>query len=84
MAAMLSTTSILMSLAFGGIFFLLLLGGSPVIGGTGFAMCIIGAFFDSFPITPMSGKDVIDHKKSLWAALFIVTLTLYALWLLFI
>jgi hypothetical protein len=45
-------------------------------------MCIIGAFFETFPIEPMSGKDVFNHSKNLWLVLFTVTLVLYASWLL--
>ena len=80
--AVLSSASILISLAFAGIFGVLMLGGFTVIGGTGLAMCIIGAFFDTFPIEPMSGKDLLNHSKALWAGLFMVTLAIYASWLL--
>ncbi len=83
MGAILSSAAILMSLAFAGFFGVLLLGGFTVIGGTGLAMCIIGAFFDTFPIEPMSGKNILNHSKALWAGLFAVTLVLYASWLLF-
>ena len=80
--AVLSSASILISLAFAGFFGVLLLGGFTVIGGTGLAMCIIGAFFDTFPIQPMGGKEILNHSKPLWAGLFIVTLAVYVSWLL--
>ena len=82
--AILSSASVLMSLAFAGFFGILLLGGSTVIGSTGLAMCIIGAFFDTFPIEPMSGKNILNHNKLLWASLFALTMALYASWLFFI
>jgi hypothetical protein len=84
LGAILSSTSILISLAFAGIFGLLLLGGLTVIGSTGLAMCIIGAFFDTFPIAPLSGKEILDHSKTLWIILFFISLALYASWLLLI
>jgi hypothetical protein len=70
-----------MSLAFAGVFGVLLFSGYIVVGGTGLAMCLIEAFFDTFPLSPLSGKDILDYKRSVWAALFITTLTLYAIWL---
>jgi hypothetical protein len=82
MGAILVSASILISLAFAGFFGVLLLGGFTVIGGTGLAMCIIGAFFDTFPIEPMSGRNILNYNKVLWAGLFTVTLALYASWLL--
>lgn len=81
-SAILSSAAILIALAFTGLFFVLLLSGFAMIGGTGLAMCIISAFFDTFPIAPMNGKKIFDHNKILWAALFTVTLLLYVAWLL--
>jgi hypothetical protein len=82
MGAILSSAAILISLAFAGLFFVLLISGFTMIGSTGLAMCIISAFFDTFPIAPMRGKTIFNHSKILWAALFIVTLFLYGTWLL--
>jgi len=82
LGAILSSAEIFVSLVFAGFFCLLLIGGFKVIGSVGLAMCIIGAFFDTFPIAPMSGRTIFDHSKTLWAALFILTLALYASWLL--
>jgi hypothetical protein len=56
--------------------------GFTAIGSTGLAMCIISAFFDTFPITPMNGREIFDHSKTLWIALFMVTVALYVSWLL--
>ncbi len=84
LGAILSLASILISLVFAVFFSLLLLGGLTVIGSTGLAMCLIGAFFDTFPIAPMSGKEIVDHSKTLWIILFAATLALYASWLLLI
>jgi hypothetical protein len=80
--AMLSSAAILISLAFAGLFLILLISGFTAIGSTGLAMCIISAFFDTFPIAPMEGRTIFDHSKILWAALFITTLALYGTWLL--
>ncbi|MGA2198737.1 MAG: YncE family protein [Nitrososphaerales archaeon] len=82
--AMVSASGVLISLAFAGLFFLLLLGGDTSVGGAGLSMCVLSSFFCTFPISPMSGKDIFDHSKRLWAALFIVTLVIFAAWLLLI
>lgn len=82
LGATLSIFSILMALGFAGFFGLLLLGGLAVVGGTGLAMCLIDAFFDTFPIAPMNGRSVFDHSKKVWAGFFALTLCLYASWLL--
>ena len=81
LSATLSVFSIVLALAFAGLFFVLLLTGNKVIGGTGLAMCLIAAFFDTFPITPLYGKKILDYSKPIWAALFVVTLALYIVWL---
>lgn len=82
LGAILSSAAILISLAFAGLFFILLMSGFTAIGSTGLAMCIISAFFDTFPITPMNGREIFDHSKTLWIALFMVTVALYVSWLL--
>ena len=82
LGAVLSSASILLTLGFAGFFGVLLLAGFTVIGSTGLAMCIIGSFFDTFPIEPMGGKDILSHSKALWVGMFAVTLALYACWLL--
>jgi hypothetical protein len=82
MDAILSSFAILISLAFAGLFFALLVSGFTGIGSTGLAMCIICAFFDTFPIAPMKGKSIFDHSKKLWVAVFTTTLLLYGTWLL--
>ena len=81
LGAILSLAEVFITLAFAGFFYLLLLGSFNVVGSVGLAMCIIGAFFDTFPITPMNGRTIFDYSKTLWVALFLVTLTLYASWL---
>ncbi len=84
LGAIVSASGILISLAFAGLFFLLLKGGYVAIGGAGLDMCIIGSFFGTFPVSPMSGKDIFDHNKLLWAGLFMATLMIFAAWLLLI
>ncbi len=81
LSAILSMASVLMDLAFAGFFLAIFLGGFKLIGSTGLAMCIIGAFFDTFPIAPMNGKSIFNHNKALWTALFFVTLSIYIAWL---
>ena len=81
LGAVLCVASIGVSLVFAGLFYALLLGGLVVIGSTGLAMCIISAFFDTFPIAPMRGKTIFNYNKILWIALFILALALYGAWL---
>lgn len=82
LSAILSSVGILISLAFAGFFYVLLIGGFTAIGSTGLAMCVISAFFDTWPIAPLRGKKILDHSKILWTTLFIATLVLYVTWLL--
>ena len=81
LGTILCVASIGISLVFAGLFYVLLVSGFAVIGSTGLAMCIIGAFFDTFPIAPMRGKTIFNHNKILWIVLFILTLVLYGAWL---
>jgi YVTN family beta-propeller protein len=82
LGALVAASGILINLAFGGLFFLILKGGYVAIGGAGLDMCVIGSFFGTFPVAPMSGKDIFDHNKLLWAGLFIATTIVFAAWLL--
>ena len=79
-----AASGILISLGFAALFFLLLKGGFAAIGDAGLSMCVLGSFFGTFPISPMSGKDIFSHNKRLWIALFVVTLIIFAAWLLLI
>ena len=76
-----ASVSILVTLGFAGLFFGLLISGFTLIGSTGLAMCIIMAFLDAFPISPMNGKAIYAHSKAAWAALFAATLAVYLSWL---
>jgi len=78
----LSMAEIGLSLVFAAAFFILLEAGFTLIGSTGLAMCIIGAFFDTFPLSPMNGKTLYKYKKKLWVIFFLITLALYFAWLL--
>ena len=80
--AIASTIEILFSLGFSGLFFLLLQVGYVAVGGAGLAMCVIGSFFGSFPLSPMSGKDIFNHSKHLWAGISTVTMLVFVAWLL--
>ncbi|HTY74566.1 MAG TPA: YncE family protein [Candidatus Nanoarchaeia archaeon] len=84
LGAIASVIEIIVSLGFAAFFFLLLIAGFPAVGGAGLDMCVIGSFFGTFPISPMSGKDIFNHNKRLWATLFIVTLIIFVAWLLLI
>jgi outer membrane protein assembly factor BamB len=78
----LSCTGIIITLGFAGLFFVLLKSGFALIGGTGLAMCLIAAFFEMFPLEPMGGKTIFKYNKALWAGFFLMTLGIYAAWLL--
>jgi len=82
LGAIASSSEILISLAFAGLFFILLRRGYVAVGDAGLSMCVIGSFFGTFPISPMSGKDIFDYSKRLWATLFVVTLIILVAWLL--
>lgn len=84
LGAIVSASGILISLAFAGLFFLLFKIGYAAIGDAGLSMCVIGSFFSTFPVSPMSGKDTFKHSKRLWAGLFITTGIIFAAWLLLI
>ena len=84
LGAIIAASEILISLAFAGLFFVLLKGGYTAIGDAGLSMCVIGSFFGTFPVAPMSGKDIFDHSKRLWAGLFIISLIIFVGWLLLI
>ena len=84
LGAIASAAEILISMAFAGLFFILLKSGYVAIGDAGLSMCVIGSFFGTFPISPMSGKDIFDYSKRLWATLFIITLLIFVAWLLLI
>ncbi len=84
LGAITSAAEILISVAFTGLFFIFLKFGYVAVGDAGLSMCVIGSFFGTFPISPMSGKDIFDYSKRLWATLFIITLLIFIAWLLFI
>lgn len=84
LGAVTAASEILISLAFAGLFFVLLKGGYAAIGDAGLSMCVIGSFFGTLPVSPMSGKDIFDHSKRLWAALFVTSLVIFVGWLLII
>ena len=79
--ALLAAGEVLIGLAFAGGFYVLLLNGYEVVGSVGLAMCIIGAFFDTLPISPMNGKSIFSYSRVFWAVLFLVTLLFYICWL---
>jgi len=82
LGVILSSATILISLAFAGLFFALLVSGFAAVGATGLAMCLIGAFLDTFPVAPMNGKALFDHNRILWAVLFAAVTALYGAWML--
>ncbi len=82
--SVLSIVPIIIELAFAGFFTILMMSGFTVIGSTGLAMCLIGAFFDTFPITPMNGKTIFDNNRFLWVGMFAGTLALYVSWILIV
>ena len=77
----LSLAGIFVTLAFAALFFVLMISGFTLIGSSGLAMCLISAFFDTFPIKPMGGADLFKYKKIAWAGVFFGTLALYIIWI---
>jgi hypothetical protein len=81
LAGFLSVAAIFITLSFSALFFVLYKSGFALIGGTGLAMCLISAFFDTFPIEPMGGFDVYKYNKGIWLLMFVGTLALYIAWI---
>ena len=84
LGAITNVSEILISLGFAALFFVLLKVGFSAIGDAGLSMCVIGSFFGTFPVSPLSGKDIYKFNKPLWAALFATTLAVFVVWLLMI
>jgi len=76
-----ASLSIILSLIFAGLFYILLNSGFPTIGSIGLGACLLSAFFDVIPIAPMTGKDIYSWSKSAWAVQFIAVTSLYIAWL---
>jgi len=79
-----ASASVVIALGFAAVFYALLVYGFSYVGSIGLAMCLLMALFDAVPIAPMNGKDIYDWNKLVWAAVFLVTVVLYILWLLYI
>jgi hypothetical protein len=76
-----AASGIIVSLAFAGVFFLLLEGGYAAVGGAGLAMCVIMSFVGILPVSPMGGRDIFRYSRRLWRLLFLVTAVVFAAWL---
>lgn len=81
LSGFLACAAIFITLGFGAFFFVLYKAGFVLVGGTGLAMCLISAFFDTFPIEPMRGAGVYKYDKRIWLVIFVATLTLYIAWI---
>jgi hypothetical protein len=81
LGAITSAAEILIGLAFAGIFFLLMKAGLTPVGDAGLSMCVIGSFFATFPLAPMSGKDIFNRSKPIWALLAATTMLIFVGWL---
>lgn len=79
-----ASVSVASAIGFAAIFYTLLITGFTYIGSIGLGMCLLSALFDSIPISPMNGKDIYDWNKLIWAAVFLVSTAVYALWLLYL
>ncbi|MGD0805427.1 MAG: PQQ-binding-like beta-propeller repeat protein [Candidatus Bathyarchaeia archaeon] len=79
-----ATASVMITLGFGAIFYLIQILGFPLIGSIGLASCLLSAFFETIPIPLMNGKGIWDWNKIIWAIIFLVSLILYALWLIYL
>jgi len=74
---MLSSISIILAFVFALIFLILFVGGYRSIGSIGVIMCLTGVFFDTIPISPMSGKSIYDWNKIVWLILFAASISSY-------
>jgi len=81
LSGFLACAAIFITLGFGAFFFILYKVGFVLVGGTGLAMCLISAFFDTFPIEPMHGSGVYKYNKRIWLIIFATTLALYIAWI---
>ena len=79
-----ATASVMIALGFAAVFYLIQILGFPLIGSIGLASCLLSAFFETIPIPLMNGKDIWAWNKIIWTAVFLVSLILYTLWLLYI
>jgi hypothetical protein len=77
-----SATSVFIGFAVAAFFGAVLVSGFSLLGSIGLAMGLTTAFFEALPIPPMSGKDIYDWNRPLWAGLFVVTFVMYMLCLL--
>lgn len=76
-----AVNSVLIILAFAGVFYYLKTQGISEIGNIGLGMCLLSAFFDSLPIPPLNGKDIWGWNKIASILLLIVTFSLNLYWL---
>jgi len=81
LGALASASEVVVGLAFTGLFFLLFREGYAAVGGAGLAMCVLGSFSSTFPVAPMSGRDIFDHSKLLWVILFAASTAIFCGWL---
>ena len=79
-----ATASVMISIGFAGIFYVVQSLGFTIVGSIGLAMCLLMALFDSIPVAPMNGRDIWDWSKVYWGVTFIVSAVLYTLWLMYI
>ena len=77
-----ASASVVVSLVFAAVFYVLLVAGFSYVGSIGLAMCLLGALFDTVPVAPMNGREIYDWSKPIWAAQFVIVVVLYIAWLL--
>ena len=80
---MMAVSSVVLALLFGAGFYYLSTQGMSEIGNIGLGMCLLAAFFDSIPITPLNGKDIWDWNKNASILLLVATLAANLYWLMF-
>jgi outer membrane protein assembly factor BamB len=79
-----ATASIMITLGFAAVFYAIQVFGFTIIGSIGLAMCLLSALFSTIPIPLMNGKDIWDWNKLLWVVIFLITVLLYAYWLIYV
>ena len=78
---LMAVSGVLLVLLFAGGFYYLSTMGISEIGNIGLGMCLLSAFFDSIPITPLNGKTIWDWNKRASIVLLVATFALNLYWL---
>ncbi len=78
LSGLLSASSIALTIVSAGLFYLIYSLGGTIIGNIGVIMCLTSALFDSLPISPMGGGDIMKWDKRVWVVVFLSSALLFA------